>query len=122
MILGRKIALFALSEAIRQPTEDAERAAAMRVEAEQLLFDEESFNDSCRIEFAELARAVSLVAPDLLGRLPELFGDGPRIACGSGSPVTTTLKVLSRSEWPSTKRGGCIAGSPPSVPMRCQIS
>jgi len=44
MILGRKIALFALSEAIRQPTEDAERAAAMRVEAEQLLFDEESFN------------------------------------------------------------------------------
>jgi hypothetical protein len=79
MILGRKIALFALSEAIRQPTDDAESAAAMQVAAERLLFDEESFNDSCRIEYAELARAVSLVIPDLPGWLSEIFGDGPRI-------------------------------------------
>lgn len=77
MVLGRKIALFALSEAIRRQNEDRKKSAAMLVAAERLLFSEESLDDGCRIEYAELARAVALVAPHFLDRLPEIFGDGP---------------------------------------------
>lgn len=78
-ILGRKIALFALGEVIRQLAEDAEETEVIRAAAEQLLFDVQSLDDACRIEYAELARAVALVAPELLSRLPEVFADGPRI-------------------------------------------
>lgn len=78
-VLGRKIALFALSEVIAEPADDSWRATRMKIAGERLLFDEESLNDSCRIEYAELARAVSRVAPEMLERLAEIFAEGPRI-------------------------------------------
>jgi hypothetical protein len=78
-ILGRKIALFALGEAMRQPIKSPAKATVIRAVAEQLLFDGESLDDACRVDYAELARGVAVTAPDLLGRLPEFLADGPKV-------------------------------------------
>lgn len=78
MILARRIALFALTEAITATNHDSGQMKPMLRVARELLFDEESLNDACRIEYAELARAVASVSPETLGSLPEFFAVGSR--------------------------------------------
>ncbi len=50
MILMRKIALFALAEAITQSADDDEQMNAMLRVAIELLFDKSSLDNACRIE------------------------------------------------------------------------
>lgn len=78
MILGRKIALFALGEAIRQAGVDDQRLSKLVSVAQELLFDEDSSDDACRIDYAELARAVAGVSADALEPLTQYVGAGPR--------------------------------------------
>lgn len=59
MVLMRKIALFALAEAIKQSIDDNEQINAMLRVAVELLFDQSSLDNPCRIEYAELARATA---------------------------------------------------------------
>ena len=66
MALARKIALFALSEAIRQGVDDDERMNLMLRSAAELLFDESSLMDSCRIEYSELARSAASRTAEIL--------------------------------------------------------
>ena len=76
MMLARKIAMFALAEAITRGVGDGEQAKAMIRVADELLFDISSLNNRCRIEYAELARAVASHSPEALERLPEFIESG----------------------------------------------
>lgn len=79
MLLGRKIALFALAEAIRRlsPEEGGERGHVHA--ALELLLDEDSCHESCRIDYAELARSVALISMDALDPIVAFLEKGPRI-------------------------------------------
>lgn len=59
MILGRKIALFSVSQALEQACAEGESTSCLLIAAEGLLADRASWNDACRIDFADLARAVA---------------------------------------------------------------
>ncbi|SEB14151.1 MULTISPECIES: hypothetical protein [unclassified Mycobacterium] len=72
MLLGRKIALFSLGEAIRQ-SGDTQRVEDLLAVATELLFDERSNDDSCRIDYGELARAVATVSTEVLDPLVQFI-------------------------------------------------
>jgi hypothetical protein len=76
MLLGRKIALFALGEAIRQVDKSDQRVETLLAVAGELLFDERSSHYSCRIDYAELARAVAHISPETLDPLPQFIEQG----------------------------------------------
>lgn len=76
MLLGRKIALFAVSEAIGQVDKDDQRMRGLLDVAGKLLFDDRSSHYSCRIDYAELARAVAHVSPEMLDALPQFIDRG----------------------------------------------
>lgn len=78
MLLARKIALFSLAEAINR-TSAVESGSRLVPSAMRLLLDDRSCDDSCRIEYAELARAVAAVAPDDLEPLAAFLERGPRV-------------------------------------------
>jgi hypothetical protein len=78
MILARRIAFFALAEALRLAAEDEARNPMLMVAA-QLLYDQPSLDDSCMIEYGELARAVSRHSLDVRERLDEVLRSGLRI-------------------------------------------
>ena len=78
MTLGRKIAMYALAEALPRSQGDASRESLLR-EASTLLFDEGSIDDNCRIEYAELARAVAKLSPDTTQPFTEMFEAGPKV-------------------------------------------
>lgn len=69
MLLARKIALFSLGEAIRQSGNNEQHQRSLLAVAGELLYDEHSSDDSCRIDFAELARAVAHVSAEALDPL-----------------------------------------------------
>ena len=79
MVLARKLALFALSEAIKQGADDHERIKVMLRVAGELLFDASSLNDCCRIEYAELARSASSRSAEVLAPLPQFIEAGLRV-------------------------------------------
>ena len=79
MILMRKIALFALAEAITQSADDDEQMNAMLRVAIELLFDKSSLDNACRIEYAELARAAVSRSAKALDPLPGFIESGLRI-------------------------------------------
>ena len=79
MILARKIALFSLGEAIRQSSDDKERLVGLLAVAGQLLLDDESSDDSCRIDYADLARAVAQAFGEPLEPLTGFIERGPRV-------------------------------------------
>jgi len=83
MILARKIALFALAEALQQCVEDRdgdrERRQAIGRVATRLLLDTESVDDVCRIEYAELARSLAPVSPETLEALTGILEAGPQV-------------------------------------------
>jgi hypothetical protein len=78
MRLGRKIAMFSLSEAIRQVDPSDQRMQGLLASAGELLFDERSSHFSCRIDYAELARAVANVSPETIDPLPQFIDQGCR--------------------------------------------
>lgn len=77
MTLTRRIALFALAQAIEIIPPD--EVTPMLETARNLLYAEESLNDLCRIEYGELARSAAAVSPDILDGLPRLLDDGARV-------------------------------------------
>ncbi|WP_156752275.1 hypothetical protein [Mycobacterium sp. ACS1612] len=76
MLLGRKLALFSLGEAIRQTDGADPHMIELLDLARTLLFDELSLHYSCRIDYAELARAVANVSPRVLDDLPGFIERG----------------------------------------------
>jgi hypothetical protein len=77
MLLGRKIALFSLGQAIRQ-ARGTKRIESLLAAATELLFDGESSDDSCRIDYGELARSVAAVSPETLHPLGQFIDSGAR--------------------------------------------
>jgi len=78
MLLARKIAMFAVTEAFSEVENDEDRGQLLTV-ANGLLFDEASADSPCRIDFAELAQAVSVVTGEPLVQLTDFIEPGPRI-------------------------------------------
>lgn len=80
MLIGRKIALFSLGEAIRQVSSADPRTQILLSVASELLFADQSSHYSCRIDYAELARAVAGLSPDTLDPLFDFIEQGCRAA------------------------------------------
>lgn len=78
MLLARKIALFSLSQALQRMDEGDQRLNEHLVVANDLLSDEASSDDSCRIDYAELARAVSRTTGEPIAVLVQFLEPGPR--------------------------------------------
>ena len=78
MLLARKVALYAVAEAIRQVADPTQQQGLLDV-ATELLLDERSSNDACRIDYAELARAIAPNSPELLEPLISFIETGPRV-------------------------------------------
>jgi hypothetical protein len=66
MLLGRKVAMCSLRDAIRQVDSDDANLQGLLAVAQELLFADESSHYSCRIDYAELARAVASLSPETL--------------------------------------------------------
>jgi hypothetical protein len=78
MILARKIALHATTEALRHARTHPETEINGLVPvAAELVADKKSRADSCRIEFGELAREVAPLSPSALEPLIEFIATGP---------------------------------------------
>lgn len=80
MALTRKITLYAVSEALRNSRDqthfDAHNLLAV---AAELVADSEFREDSCRIEFGELARQVARHSPSALEPLIDFIAAGPQM-------------------------------------------
>jgi hypothetical protein len=79
MLLARKIALYSLSQALRRENAGDEQRGEILAVANGLLSDKESGDDSCRIDYAELARAVALTTGRPIDALTRLIESGPRV-------------------------------------------
>ncbi|MCT2279114.1 hypothetical protein M3G91_15975 [Micromonospora chalcea] len=79
MVLGRKIALFAVGEVLGSGNLAPQQVEVLLATARSLLWDEQSRSDPCRIEYAELARAVAKVSPASLEPLAEYLSVGPLV-------------------------------------------
>jgi hypothetical protein len=82
MLLARKLALFSLSEALGRIGAGDDRLGGLLAVANDLLSDDESADDSCRIDYAELARAVARATDEPIAALTSLIESGPRVAFG----------------------------------------
>ncbi|MDO8363922.1 MAG: hypothetical protein Q7V88_13570 [Actinomycetota bacterium] len=78
MLLARKIAMFGVGELLKE-TSDEETRDQLLVVAREILFDDASSDDSCRIDYAELARAVADATGEPLGQLTQFMEPGPRV-------------------------------------------
>jgi hypothetical protein len=79
MLLGRKVAMFCLSRAVALVETTDPSLSEMLIVADRLLSDEESIADACRIEYAELARAVARATGRPVAVLDEVIDAGPRV-------------------------------------------
>ena len=79
MLLARKIALFSVGEALERLDRGDARVSELLSLANELLSDDASADDSCRIDYAELARAVARKTGEPIGGLTEFIERGPRI-------------------------------------------
>lgn len=79
MLLARKIALFAMSEAVQQLSSDEVSRSRLLEVAAKTMFEESSSHDSCRIDFAELARSVARVSPELLEPMTGFIEGGAQV-------------------------------------------
>ena len=77
MLLARKIALFSLGEALARVGAGDERRDQLLAAANDLLSDEESSDESCRIDYAELARAVARTTGQPIALLSQMIESGP---------------------------------------------
>lgn len=79
-VLTRKLALFAAAAALESARLTEEGTDRLVTVATELLFDDESRDDSCRIEYGELARAVAHVDRAALEPLSDFLARGPSVA------------------------------------------
>lgn len=79
MLLARKIALFSLSQALGRVSRGGERCVQLLAVANDLLSDDESGDDSCQIDYAELARAVARTTGEPIAALTRLIESGSRV-------------------------------------------
>lgn len=79
MVLGRKLAIYAVAKALEVPDLDSGEVDALMAVAGGLLWDPSSRDDACRIEFGELARAVAARSSDALEPLEGFLAEGPRV-------------------------------------------
>lgn len=75
MILARKVALFATGEALHQSPSPAIRRQLI-VDARSLLLEPDSLDESCRIDYGELARATSRATGEPLDFLSGVLAQG----------------------------------------------
>ncbi len=75
--LTQKLALFATAAALDSAELTEDQISNLVAVATELLFDDASRDDSCRIEFGELARAVAGVARSALEPLAGFLAKGP---------------------------------------------
>ena len=66
MLISRKIALYAVGEALESVTADDVPRASLTTTATQLLADPQSLDEACRIEYGELARRMGDESQDAL--------------------------------------------------------
>jgi hypothetical protein len=78
MLVARKIAMFAVGERIRAAGDPIEIGGTIEV-ARSLLSDPESAQESCRIDYAELARSVATATEGPLDELSDLLSRGPEV-------------------------------------------
>jgi hypothetical protein len=78
MLVARRIAMFALAEYLNDPASESTRGELAGI-AHKLLFEPTSAGESCRIEFAELARAVTNATGQPIAQLTEFIEQGPRV-------------------------------------------
>ena len=79
LALFRRIAMFAIGQAIAARTEDGSLGVRLLREASSLLRDPDCASNNNRIEYAELARAAASIAPDILEPLGEVILAGPDV-------------------------------------------
>lgn len=79
MLLARKIALFSLSQALERAGDNKEQVNRLLGVADDLLADEASWHDSCRIDYAELARVVSRITGEPITCINLMMESGPRV-------------------------------------------
>lgn len=79
MVLARKIALFSASQALRLSVEGRLAPPNLLAVASSLLVDKGSREDPCRIEFAQLAQAVSGARGAPVEELSQAFALGPAV-------------------------------------------
>jgi len=79
MLLARKIALHSLSQALERVQDGDERRGQLLAIASDLLSDNESGEDACRIDYAELARAVARSTGEPIQSLIPFLELGPRV-------------------------------------------
>ncbi|GAA5194649.1 hypothetical protein GCM10023346_22660 [Arthrobacter gyeryongensis] len=77
ILLLRRITLFAAAEALSRMSQEGRETAPIVSPAKALLFEPLSSDDSCRVEFAQLVKAIASVAPDELKDLPAIIRAGP---------------------------------------------
>lgn len=90
MKLMRRIALFSLASAI--DAAEPEHSGPLVEAARELLYDSDSLSESCRIEYAELARATATRSPQILDGL------GHVLEAASQADQVRARQWLSRDE------------------------
>lgn len=103
MVLTQRIGLHAAAEAIKGTGQGAAEAETLLRVAVEFLFSDESRDDSCRIEFGELAREVAKHSPALLEPMADFIAAGPPVGLDvlrerlqrddEDSPAETELRV-----------------------------
>ena len=91
LMLARRIAMFAVTEALAQTEAGAQREDGLVAAASQLLFDPPSNDERCRVEFGELAREVARHAPATLDPMVDFIAGGPE-------PSLSELRVRLRRD------------------------
>ena len=79
MLLARKIALFSISQALGRVKDGDEMYGQLLAVASELLSDDDSGDEACRIDYAELARSVARVTDEPVQSLVGFFESGPRV-------------------------------------------
>lgn len=79
MLLGRKIALFSLSQALDRIDSGDARLEQLLAVARELLSEDESGNNACQIDYGELARAVARKTGREVPEVAQRIDAGPQV-------------------------------------------
>jgi hypothetical protein len=82
MILARKIALYAVGEALDRDGLSTEQVDRLLAAATSLMSDAASRHGACQIEYGELARSVARIAPEALEPILDSLEGGPQVDLG----------------------------------------
>nr|WP_276974852.1 hypothetical protein [Ferrimicrobium acidiphilum] len=79
MLLARKIAMYAVCVALTQSSTELAASSKLADVVRNLLFDLDSLDEACRIEYAELARLAAELVPDIREKLGPLLAERERL-------------------------------------------